>query len=132
MKVVVDSSAILSILFAEPDSDEILIAINENECAISAGNYLETAIVVDSTKDPVAIRKFNALIKEGGIEILSVDSKQVDVARAAYRDYGKGTGHPARLNYGDVFAYALAATTRRKLICKGGDFLETDIAIFDL
>ena len=132
MKVVVDSSAILSILFAEPDSDEILIAINENECAISAGNYLETAIVVDSTKDPVAIRKFNALIKEGGIEILSVDSKQVDVARAAYRDYGKGTGHTARLNYGDVFAYALAATTRRKLICKGGDFLETDIAIFDL
>ena len=93
---------------------------------------METAIVVDSTKDPVAIRKFNALIKEGGIEILSVDSKQVDVARAAYRDYGKGTGHPARLNYGDVFAYALAATTRRKLICKGGDFLETDIVIFDL
>lgn len=132
MKVVVDSSAILSILFAEPDSDEILIAINENECAISAGNYLETAIVVDSTKDPIAIRKFNALIKEGGIEILLVDSKQVGVARAAYRDYGKGTGHPARLNYGDVFAYALATTTRRKLLCKGDDFRHTDIAIFDL
>lgn len=132
MKVVVDSSAILSILFAEPDSDEILIAINENECAISAGNYLETAIVVDSTKDPVAIRKFNALIKESGIEILSVDSKQVDVARAAYRDYGKGSRHRARLNYGDVFAYALATTTRRKLLCKGDDFRHTDIAIFDL
>lgn len=132
MKVVVDSSAILSILFAEPDSDEILIAINENECAISAGNYLETAIVVDFTKDPIAIRKFNALIKEGGIEILSVDSKQVDVARAAYRDYGKGSRHRARLNYGDVFAYALATTTRRKLLCKGDDFRHTDIAIFDL
>lgn len=131
MKVVVDSSAILSILFAEPDSDEILIAINENECAISAGNYLETAIVVDSTKDPIAIRKFNALIKESGIEILSVDSKQVDVARAAYRDYGKGSRHRARLNYGDVFAYALATTTRRKLLCKGDDFRHTDIAIFD-
>lgn len=132
MKVVVDSSAILSILFAEPDSDEILVAINNNECAMSAGNYLETAIVVDSTKDPIVILKFNAFIKEGGIEILSVDLKQVDVARAAYRDYGRGTKHRAKLNYGDLFAYALATVTRRKLLCKGEDFRHTDIAIFDL
>ncbi len=132
MKVVVDSSAILSILFAEPDSDEILIAINNNECAISAGNYLETAIVVDSIKDPVASRKFNALIKASGLEIISVDQQQVEVARAAYRDYGKGTGHRAKLNFGDVFAYALAATTRRKLLCKGDDFRHTDITILDL
>ena len=119
-------------LFAEPDSDEILIAINNNECAISAGNYLETAIVVDSTKDPVVTRKFDALIKASGIEILSVDPKQVELARAAYRDYGKGTGHKAKLNFGDVFAYALAATTRRKLLCKGDDFRHTDIAILNL
>ena len=132
MKVVVDSSAILSILLAEPDCDEILVAINSNSCAMSAGNYLETAIVVDSTRDPITIRKFDALIKEAGIEILPVDSKQVDVARAAYRDYGKGSGHPAGLNFGDVFAYALAATSRRKLMCKGDDFLETDISILDL
>lgn len=130
--MVVDSSAILAILLAEPDSDEILIAINSNSCSMSAGNYLESAIVVDSTKDPVAIRKFDTFIKEAGIEILPIDSKQVDVARAAYRDYGKGSGHRARLNFGDVFAYALATTSRRKLICKGGDFHETDIAIFDL
>lgn len=132
MKVVVDSSAILSILFAEPDSDEILVAISSNDCAMSAGNYLETAIVVDATKDPVAIRKFDALIKEAGIEILSVDPKQVQIARAAYRDYGKGTKHRAKLNFGDVFAYALATTTRRKLLCKGNDFRYTDIAILDL
>ena len=132
MKVVVDSSAILSILFAEPDSDEILIAINNNECAISAGNYLETAIVVDSIKDPIVTRKFDALIKASGLEIISVDQKQVEVARAAYRDYGKGTGHRAKLNFGDVFAYALAATTRRKLLCKGDDFHHTDITILDL
>ena len=132
MKVIVDSSAILSILFAEPDSDGILIAITNNECAISAGNYLETAIVVDSTKDPVVTRKFDALIKASGIEILPVDPKQVEVARAAYRDYGKGTGHRAKLNFGDVFAYALATTTRRKLLCKGDDFRHTDIKLFDL
>lgn len=132
MKLVVDSSAILSILFAEPDSDEILVAINDNNCAMSAGNYLETAIVVDATKDPVAIRKFDALIKEAGIEILSIDPKQVQVARAAYRDYGKGTEHRAKLNFGDVFAYALATTTRRKLLCKGDDFRHTDVAIVEL
>jgi len=132
MKVVVDSSAILSILFAEPDSDEILIAINNNECAISAGNYLETAIVVDSIKDPIVTRKFDALIKASGLEIISVDQKQVEVARAAYRDYGKGTGHRAKLNFGDVFAYALAATTRKKLLCKGDDFRHTDITILEL
>ncbi len=132
MKVIVDSSAILSILFAEPDSDEILIAINNNECAISAANYLETAIFIDSTKDPVATRKFDAFMKASGLEILPVDPKQVEVARAAYRDYGKGTRHQAKLNFGDVFAYALAATTRKKLLCKGDDFRHTDIAILDL
>lgn len=132
MKVVVDSSAILSILFAEPNSDEILIALNSNQCAISAGNYLETAIVVDSIKDPVATRKFDAFIKATGLEILPVDAKQVEVARAAYRDYGKGAGHQAKLNFGDVFAYALATTTKRKLLCKGDDFRHTDIAILDL
>ena len=132
MKVIVDSSAILSILFAEPDSDQILVAINDNECAISVGNYLETAIVVDSTKDPVVTRKFDAFIKASGIEILSVDPKQVEVARAAHRDYGKGTGHRAKLNFGDVFAYALATTTRRKLLSKDDDFRHTDIAILDI
>lgn len=132
MKVVVDSSAILSILFAEPDCDDILVAISSNDCSMSIGNYLESAIVVDSTKNPITIRKFDALIKEAGIEVLPVDLKQVEVARAAYRDYGKGSGHPARLNFGDVFAYALTTTSRRKLICKGDDFVKTDIAIFNL
>ena len=132
MKVVVDSSAILSILLAESGSDEILTAISNNSCSMSVGNYLESAIVVDSTKDPVAIRKFDAFIKASGIEIIPIDFKQIEIARVAYRDYGKGTGHPAKLNFGDVFAYALASTTNRELICKGDDFIKTDIAILDL
>lgn len=103
------SPSILSLLFAEPASDEILIAISNNDCAISAGNYLETAIVVDSVKGPVATRKFDAFIKESGLEILSVDAKQVGVARVAYR-----------------VVYALAATTKRKLLYKGDDFRHTD------
>lgn len=132
MNLVVDSSAILSILLSEPDSDEILIAISGNNCSISAGNYLETAIVMDSTKDPIAIRKFDAFMKESGIKILPIDLKQIDVARSAYRDYGRGSGHAARLNFGDVFAYALAATTHRKIICKGDDFIKTDISVFEI
>ena len=132
MKVIVDSSAILSILLAESGSDEILTAICNNSCSMSVGNYLESAIVVDSTKDPVAIRKFDAFIKASGIEIIPIDFKQVEIARVAYRDYGKGTGHPAKLNFGDVFAYALASTTNRELMCKGDDFIKTDIAIFNL
>ena len=132
MKVVVDSSAILSILLAESGSDEILTAISSNDCSMSVGNYLESAIVVDSTKDPVAMRKFDAFIKASGIEIIPIDFKQVEIARVAYRDYGKGTGHPARLNFGDVFAYALASATNRELMCKGDDFVKTDIAIFNL
>ena len=132
MKVVVDSSAILSILFAEPDCDGILVAISSNDCSMSVGNYLETAIVVDSTKDPVAIRKFDAFMKASGIEIIPMDLKQIEIARVAYRDFGKGTGHPARLNFGDVFAYALASTTNRELICKGDDFIKTDISIFNI
>lgn len=132
MKVIVDSSAILSILLAESGSDEILTAISSNDCSMSVGNYLESAIVVDSTKDPVAMRKFDAFIKASGIEIIPIDFKQVEIARVAYRDYGKGTGHPARLNFGDVFAYALASATNRELMCKGDDFVKTDIAIFNL
>ena len=132
MKVVVDSSAILSILLAESGSDEILTAISSNDCSMSVGNYLESAIIVDSTKDPVAMRKFDAFIKASGIEIIPIDFKQVEIARVAYRDYGKGTGHLARLNFGDVFAYALASATNRELMCKGDDFVKTDIAIFNL
>jgi len=82
VKVVIDSSAILSVLFAEPDSDEILIAISNNECVISAGNYLETAIVVDSSKDPVAVRKFDALASTTRRKLLCKgdDFRHTDIA----------------------------------------------------
>ena len=99
---------------------------------MSVANFLETAIVIDSTKDPVAIRKFDELIENAQIEIVPVDLKQANVARTAYRDFGKGSGHRAALNYGDVFAYALASTTRRKLLCKGDDFRFTDLQLQEI
>ena len=131
MKVVIDSSAIISILFNEVDGADFLHLVSKNECVISASNYLEAAIVVDSTNDPVLVRRFDDFMDESEIRIVEVDSKQVFEARRAYQDFGKGSGHPANLNYGDVFAYALASTTKRKLICKGNDFRKTDIAILD-
>ena len=131
MKVVVDSSALLAILFAESDCDEFLIALSQNDCSMSAANLLETSIVIESTKDPVVIRKFDELVKTAEIEIVPVDLKQANLARIAYRDFGKGSGHQAGLNYGDVFAYALASSTRRKLLCKGEDFRFTDLPLLD-
>jgi ribonuclease VapC len=131
LKVVVDSSALLAILFGELDSEEFLIALSQNECSMSSANFLETSIVIDSLKDPVAIRKFDELVKTAEIEIVSVDLKQANLARAAYRDFGKGSGHRAGLNYGDVFAYALASSTRRRLLCKGEDFRFTDIPLLE-
>ena len=128
----VDSSALLAVLFAEPDAEEYLKAISQNECFMSVANFLEAAIVIDSTKDPVAIRKFDELMESSEIEVVPVDLKQANLARMAYRDFGKGSGHRAALNYGDAFAYALASSTRRKLLCKGDDFRFTDIQLQEL
>lgn len=132
LRVVVDSSALLAILFAESDAEEFLTAISQNECSMSVANFLETAIVIDSTRDPVAIRKFDELVESAEIEIVPVDLKQANLARAAYRDFGKGSGNRAALNYGDVFAYALATSTRRKLLCKGDDFRFTDLQLQEI
>lgn len=126
---VVDSSAIIAVLRQEPDADAYLDAIDaaENLC-ISAPNHLEAAIVVDSARDPVASRRFDQFIAEAGMRVEAVTAVQVRIARDAYRDYGKGSGHKAGLNFGDCFAYALAKDTGEPLLFKGDDFGHTDIA----
>jgi ribonuclease VapC len=95
---------------------------------VSAANYLEAAIVIDGSRDPIASRRFDDLLREGGIAIEPVTEEQAKVAREAYRDFGRGSGHAARLNFGDCFAYALAKTTGEPLLFKGDDFLHAGIA----
>jgi ribonuclease VapC len=80
---------------------------------MSAANYLEAAIVVDAKRNPLLSRRFDDLVAQTGIAVEPVDRDQAEIARAAYRDYGKGSGHPAGPNYGDSFAYALARAASR-------------------
>jgi ribonuclease VapC len=127
--MIIDSSALLAILRGEPDALRHAQSIaNVTSRRISAANFLETAIVIDGSRDPVASRRFDELIQIAGIVVESVTEKHARIAREAYRDFGKGSGHPAQLNFGDCFAYALAKTTGEPLLFKGSDFIHTDLA----
>ena len=85
------------------------------------------AIVIDAASDPVSSRRVDDLVAHAGIVVESVTAEQAVLARAAYRDFGKGSGHPAQLNLGDCFAYALAKALREPLLFKGDDFHHTDV-----
>ena len=94
---------------------------------ISAVNYLETAVVIDASRDPIASRRFDELADVAELRVEPVTHDQARIARDAYRDFGKGSGHDAGLNFGDCFAYALAKSTGEALLFKGNDFSHTDI-----
>jgi ribonuclease VapC len=96
---------------------------------ISAVNYVEAAAVSDASRDPIASRRFDDLIEEAQVVIEPVTEAQVRIARQAYDDFDKGSRHPAKLNFGDCFAYALAKRKREPLLSKGDDFSRTDITI---
>lgn len=126
--MIVDSSALVAILRLEPDAGRYNDAIaGTDRPKISAVNYVEAAIVVESARDPVATRRFDQFVTESGLSLVPVTASQALAARAAYRDFGKGSGHPARLNFGDCFAYALAAESGEPLLFKGDDFGHTDV-----
>jgi ribonuclease VapC len=126
--VIVDSSAVVAILRAEPDAARYAAAIEAAQSRkISAANWLESAIVVSDPADPVTGRRFDEFVREAALRIEPVTAAQASIARAAYRDFGKGSGHPAQLNFGDCFAYALAAETGEPLLFKGDDFSRTDL-----
>jgi ribonuclease VapC len=126
--MILDSSALIAILRGEPEAASYALAIeNASVRRISAVSYVEAAAVIDSARDPVASRRFDDLVREAQLTIEPVTEVQARVARDAYRDFGRGSGHPARLNFGDCFAYALAKTVNEPLLFKGSDFLHTDI-----
>jgi ribonuclease VapC len=84
--------------------------------------------VIDGSRDPIASRRFDDLLQEAQVTIEPVTEVQAHIARQAYSDFGRGSGHPARLNFGDCFAYALAKVKREPLLFKGDDFTRTDVA----
>lgn len=126
--MIVDTSALLAVLFNEPDAPLYAKALAEAEtCRISAANFVEAAIVVEVQTRHAGTSQFDAFFRRAGITIESVTEEQAHAARQAYTDFGKGR-HPAGLNYGDCFSYALAKITGEPLLYKGNDFKKTDIA----
>lgn len=126
--MIVDSSALVAIVRREPEADAFTRAIGEIAApTVSVASFFETAIVLDSRRDPVISRELDRFCKDANMQLAPVDETQMRIARQAYRDFGKGSGHPARLNFGDCFAYALAKALDEPLLYKGTDFSHTDV-----
>ena len=125
--MILDSSALVALLRAEPEAQVCANAIVEaSSCSISAVSYVEAAVVIDSARDPIASRRFDDFFRTSGVRIEAVTPSQAELARQAYRDFGKGH-HKAKLNFGDCFAYALAKERSQPLLFKGDDFRHTDV-----
>lgn len=126
--MIVDTSAVIAILHGEPDAAGYAAALEASPVnRISAATWLEVGIVIDATRDPLVSRRFDEILSEGAFVVEPVTETQVRIARDAYRDFGQGSGHPAGLNFGDCFAYALARELGEPLLFKGDDFRHTDI-----
>jgi ribonuclease VapC len=127
--MVIDTSALLAIFLAEPERKPFLDSILQSETRmISAANVLETGIVLEARRGESAGREFDLFLVRANLQIVSVDSEQAEIARSAWRKYGTGR-HPAALNFGDCFAYALAKSSGEPLLAKGTDFVATDIDV---
>lgn len=126
--MIVDASVLIAIIMLEPDGRTFEAALETSPVnRISAATYLEASIVIDRARDPLVSRRLDELLREGGFVIEPVTESQTRIARDAYRDFGKGSGHRAGLNFGDCFAYALAREMDEPLLFKGDDFVHTDI-----
>ncbi len=125
--MVIDSSALIAILFSEPEALAFARSIADaSRRLLGAFNALETGIVVEARKGEVGGRELDLLMHRAQIEIVAMNADQAELARAAWRKYGRGN-HPAGLNIGDCYAYALAKYSGEPLLFKGGDFSQTDI-----
>jgi ribonuclease VapC len=125
--MVAGASALLAIFLAEPERREFLELITQAETRlISAANALETGIVLEARRGEAAGREFDLFLHQAKFDVVSVDSEQMEIARLAWRKYGKGR-HPAGLNFGDCFAYALAKAIGQPILFQGDDFKQTDL-----
>jgi ribonuclease VapC len=125
--VIIDSSAVLAIVLREPDGRRYLRAVLDGDHRrMSVSNWLEATMVVDRRGNAIAVNRLEEFMLNAAIELIPVSVSQASIARLAWRTFGRGI-HPARLNYGDCFAYALAKESREPLLFKGNDFAQTDI-----
>ncbi len=126
--MIIDTSALIAILRDEPEALSCAKAIaSTSSRRVSAVNYVEAALVIDASRNPIASRRFDDLFREAELVVEPVTEAQARIAREAYRDFGKGSGHAAGLNFGDCFAYALAKAAGEPILFKGDDFRRTDL-----
>jgi ribonuclease VapC len=127
--MVVDTSALAAILFDEPDAEQFEAAIEIDPIRIiSAATFVEVSLVVERRFGEQGRNELDALLLEAGFEVVAFSEEQAKIARQALRTYGKGS-HPAGLNLGDCFAYALSKTSGEPLLFKGQDFPRTDVQV---
>lgn len=126
--MVIDTSALLALLLEEREAETFRAAIEDDPTRlVSAATLLETTIVIEARKGTAGGRELELLVRAAGVVVVPVDADQVAEGRRAWRRFGRGH-HPAALNFGDVFSYALARTSGEPLLFKGDDFARTDIA----
>lgn len=125
--MIVDTSALIAIIFDEPEASDLLAMLLTGECRMSAATFFETGMVIDrKAEDAFPAKALEELLALAEIKIVSFGEDQALLARDAYAQFGKGR-HRARLNFGDCFTYALAKKTDEPLLFKGNDFSQTDI-----
>ncbi len=127
--IVVDSSALIAICLYEAERDQFIDVMDEaDRILLSAATVVESRIVAHNKGGATLVEELNELLEAFDAEIVSPDLEQADIAHAAFVAYGKGSGHPAGLNFSDLFSYALANARGVPLLYKGDDFVHTDIA----
>jgi ribonuclease VapC len=125
--MIVDTSAILAVLFAEPDAERFARSISDDPiCRMSVATFVEISIVVEAQAGDIGSRQWDQFFRRAGITLEPVTEEQAYAARQAWSDFGKGRSR-AKLNFGDCFSYALAKTLGEPLLFKGADFLHTDV-----
>ncbi len=125
--MIIDSSAVLAVLFGEADAETYEKGIaTASPCRMSVANVLEISIVVESRGGTAAGHELDVFLERAGIELIPVTIEHLEAARQAWRRFGKGN-HPAALNFGDCFAYALAKVKNEPLLFKGNNFTRTDV-----
>jgi ribonuclease VapC len=125
--VILDTSALAAIFFGEPEASQFIQIIHDTDrCRISVANFVQLSMVIERQIGAEAGLQCDAFLPKAGVIIEPITIEHGQLARQAFRDFGKGR-HPAGLNFGDCFAYALAKATGEPLLFKGGDFSKTDI-----
>jgi len=121
--MIVDTSALVSILWDEPEAPSMAQALQRHRSRISAATLLETSLVLHHARES----ELTDILESAGTEVVPFDRSHLQLARAAHRKFGRGSGSPARLNFGDCFSYALAKAYDEALLFKGDDFTHTDV-----